>query len=829
MATQIDVDSEGNEYPLSLASDTEADQIIEIINGGITKLNQVNGEVVPGYFSDKLDKVISTKAGIKSAIEYEGVEFPPDAPFSAYPGLISQIANVVEAPIAESLDEINGEVIQPDIAAKLGTVSETKSAIKAAIEAKGVAVPEGLVFSGYSGLISDITGTGIEVWNVYNEAMVNPGTGLGGIRWNDPVQAEFDHIGIFEDDEEVAEIAPGVQRFEPEEGTHQYTIKVVFENGQTSAGYQLSETAYFYSYSAILQSAVIAITEPNKLTLTFDNFVNITDAAGISIAGISDSITLVDQPDVRTIRLQIDTAMFLNGVPYTVSYDASTGNIELSNGTPLPSFNSFGVTNYSTYGLTTFISAQVPVAEPSTLVLAMSRAVTVSDISAFTLSGTTAQITGKVSDGETVEFTLSEPVDSSEVESAVKLSFNGTGMIDSFGQAVPAFENQAVTNNSTNHAVTVQAAEVTSGNSKQLKLVMTGVVSMTDSSGLSVTGEQDFDLSGCAYSISDGTITFTLPSDIFSGKTISVVYDGTGTLKASNGDTIHAFSQPITNNSSTVQGFGPGSSARDLAVALLGRACQSAAEVTQVFNMVSLTITNGLVGNFVEGDYIDLVSLTVASGYASGGAITLTISDIVDGAPMTRFYIVTKNHMKGKNGNTQDNVAFHSRHCLGYDGVSGTDGHYMNSTNTNSGGYAECQMRQYLTNNMQAALEAAGVPLAAHGYAPARRVSKGGSAASPGYDTIQDKVFLPTEWEMFGTRTYSNANAEDETYQGRFSLYQDNAGRIKKTKDGTARIYWLASPYSGGTGAFVRVAADGSTSYYNANLVRGLAPAFCVA
>jgi hypothetical protein len=776
-----------------------------------------------------MNKARHTKFKIAIAIKDEGIPIDHDTPFSAYPGLISQIAGVVEAPIAESLDEINGEVIQPDIAAKLEAVSETKSAIKAAIEAKGVAVPEGTVFSGYGGLISDITGTGIEVWNVYNEAMVNPGTGLGGIRWNDPVQAEFDHIGIFEDDEEIVEIDPGVQRFEPEEGTHQYTIKVVFENGQTSAGYQLAETAYFYSYAAILQSAVIAITEPNKLTLTFDNYVHITDATGISIPGISDSITLVDQPDVRTIRLQLDTAMFLNGVPYTVSYDASAGNIELSNGTPLPSFNSFGVTNYSTYGLTAFISAQVPVSEPSTLVLVMSRAVTVSDISAFTLSGTTAQITGKISDGETVEFTLSEPVDSSEVESAVKLSFNGIGMIDSFGQAVPAFENQAVTNNSTNHAVTVQAAEVTSGNSKQLKVVMTGVVAMTNSTGLSVTGDQDFDLSGCAYGISDGTITFTLPSDIFSGKTISVVYDGSGTLKASNGDTVHAFSQPITNNSSTVQGFGPGSSARDLAVALLGRACQSAAEVTQVYNMVSLTVANGLAENFVEGDYIDLVSLSVSAGYASGGAITLSISDVVDGAPMTRFYIVKKNHMKGINGNTQDNVAFHSRHCLGYTGVSGTDGHYMNSSDTNTGGYASCQMRQYLTNNIQAALEAAGVPLAAHGYAPARRVSKGGSASSPGYDTIQDKVFLPTEWEMYGARTYSNANAEDGAYQGRFSLYQDNAGRIKKTKDGTARIYWLASPYSGSTHGFVGVSADGSPSLIGAYSVRGLAPAFCVA
>lgn len=90
MPAQIDVDGQGNEYPLSVASG-DADQIIEIIVGGITKLNQVNGEVVPGYFSDKLNNVIDTKSGIKEAIEDKGVQVPEDTPFRLYPVLIEQI------------------------------------------------------------------------------------------------------------------------------------------------------------------------------------------------------------------------------------------------------------------------------------------------------------------------------------------------------------------------------------------------------------------------------------------------------------------------------------------------------------------------------------------------------------------------------------------------------------------------------------------------------------------------------------------------------------------------------------------------------------------
>jgi hypothetical protein len=185
--------------------------------------------------------------------------------------------------------------------------------------------------------------------------------------------------------------------------------------------------------------------------------------------------------------------------------------------------------------------------------------------------------------------------------------------------------------------------------------------------------------------------------------------------------------------------------------------------------------------------------------------------------------------MKGKNGNTQDNVDFHSKHCLGYSTLAGANGHYMNPTNDNTTGYLNCKMRQYLINNMQAALETAGVPLAAHGYAPARRVSQGGSAASPGYHTIQDKVFLPTEWEMFGARSLSNANGEDETYQGRFTLYQDNASRTKKAKNGMARYYWIASPYFSHNVYFCDVSNSGAALYNNPSIAEGVAPAFCVA
>jgi hypothetical protein len=168
MATQIDVDEQGNEFQLSLSSNAEADQIIQLMNGGITKLNQVNGEVVPGYFADKLDKVVSTKNKFVAAIEDANVEIPGNTPFADYPDLITQIADNIRDPIREELDSINGEVIQPNIAAKLGVLENTKAGIAAAIEGKGVEIPQNTKFASYESLIEQIQG-GPEIMETADE------------------------------------------------------------------------------------------------------------------------------------------------------------------------------------------------------------------------------------------------------------------------------------------------------------------------------------------------------------------------------------------------------------------------------------------------------------------------------------------------------------------------------------------------------------------------------------------------------------------------------------------------------------------------------------
>jgi hypothetical protein len=394
-----------------------------------------------------------------------------------------------------------------------------------------------------------------------------------------------------------------------------------------------------------------------------------------------------------------------------------------------------------------------------------------------------------------------------------------------------------VDNYSENEAVTVQGAEVPASDPKLLIAVMTGAVEMTSGAGFSVTGDQPFDLSLCPYLVSDGTIKFTLPQEVNRNSAIAVAYDGSGTLKSAGGDTIHAFTKNIANNSASASIIPAGTEPRNLGIVVLGKNPTTATEVRQVLESVHKTVAAGLIGNFVEGDSIipalsPSLPFTVTAGYDSGGGISMAENPELpaEHGHYMEWVIAGKNSFKGKNGNTYDHVVFHSRNVLGYSGETNADGHYMNPSNDNTTGYLNCKMRQYLLNNMLPALEAVGIPFEESWMkAPARKVSKGGTASDPGADVITDKLFLPTEYEMLGNNTYSNANAEAPADQGRLAYYDSNEKRIKYNKDNAARVYWEASPYSGTSTHFCGINASGAASITNASNVRGIAPAFCVA
>lgn len=172
-----------------------------------------------------------------------------------------------------------------------------------------------------------------------------------------------------------------------------------------------------------------------------------------------------------------------------------------------------------------------------------------------------------------------------------------------------------------------------------------------------------------------------------------------------------------------------------------------------------------------------------------------------------------------------------------YNSTVSTTGYFsMNSSRTNSGGWASSQMR---TNICGTSLSSYSGTIIAVIPAALRAVLKsvtkytdntangGGSTAS--YVTATtDYFFLLSEFEVFGSISYGNTNEKNK--QAQYAYYSAGNSKIKYKHDGTstAAIWWLRSPYASNSTFFVFVFTDGTVYYNNAYCSLGFAPGFCV-
>ena len=172
-----------------------------------------------------------------------------------------------------------------------------------------------------------------------------------------------------------------------------------------------------------------------------------------------------------------------------------------------------------------------------------------------------------------------------------------------------------------------------------------------------------------------------------------------------------------------------------------------------------------------------------------------------------------------------------------YNSNVSTTGYFsMNSSRTNSGGWASSQMR---TNICGTSLSSYSGTIIAVIPAALRAVLKsvtkytdntangGGSTAS--YVTATtDYFFLLSEFEVFGSISYGNTNEKNK--QAQYAYYSAGNSKIKYKHDGTstAARWWLRSPIASYSNYFVFVSPDGTVNYYTAYFSLGFAPGFCV-
>jgi hypothetical protein len=250
--------------------------------------------------------------------------------------------------------------------------------------------------------------------------------------------------------------------------------------------------------------------------------------------------------------------------------------------------------------------------------------------------------------------------------------------------------------------------------------------------------------------------------------------------------------------------------------------------VTDTFNAVHAYLQSKTAaevaneGLIQEGDYIDLPSITVTGGTPNP---TVNDAELTGHGRLLRLIVVGINSFNAQGAYTGNGNGAAAHLVFQFQNVAFT--HRMNASNDNTGGYALSEMRTWLTGAFLTGLTNAGVPSGVL-WAPKRYVSKGGNP-SPGADEINtDTLWLPTERELFGSRSLSNDTDETAANQARLAYYTNNDRRIKYNNGNTAAWYWEASPGSASAANFCLVNLSGFAGYYDASAVGGCAPAFCV-
>lgn len=170
--------------------------------------------------------------------------------------------------------------------------------------------------------------------------------------------------------------------------------------------------------------------------------------------------------------------------------------------------------------------------------------------------------------------------------------------------------------------------------------------------------------------------------------------------------------------------------------------------------------------------------------------------------------IIGRNHDDYSDGSGKAPLTFQMHDCY-------NTTYYMNASNSNSGGWGNCEMRNthlpailaFMPQDVQTAIK--GVS----------KLTSAGSASAT-INTTSDKLFLLSEIEVFGSTTYAKAGEGKQ-----YDYYAAGNSKVKKV-NGSAYTWWERSPFATASTGFCYVSASGGADGY-AQLTRGVAPAFC--
>ena len=146
---------------------------------------------------------------------------------------------------------------------------------------------------------------------------------------------------------------------------------------------------------------------------------------------------------------------------------------------------------------------------------------------------------------------------------------------------------------------------------------------------------------------------------------------------------------------------------------------------------------------------------------------------------------------------------------------------YINSTNTNAGGWEASARRTWCNDVYRNAIPSTLRPIFKQ---VKNKTANGGDSATAAVESV-DYFAMPAEYEVFGAYTYSSSTYESDLTQ--FEYYQTVANRIKR-RNGAVDAWWDRSPKADHYGTFVVVGSAGTPAPNAASNGNGLAPFGCI-
>ena len=158
-----------------------------------------------------------------------------------------------------------------------------------------------------------------------------------------------------------------------------------------------------------------------------------------------------------------------------------------------------------------------------------------------------------------------------------------------------------------------------------------------------------------------------------------------------------------------------------------------------------------------------------------------------------------------------------------YHGSTSNPCFHMNSSNTNSGGWANSYMRKTICSQFKNAM-----PSELQAVLRTRTIytDNNGNATDNASDVTAtiDTVYIPSEFEVKGARSY--ANSYEQNHQQQLAYYKNGASkrRYKSDNTSTAALWWVRSPYCSDNYIFCAVNAGGAPYINSARYSYGFAP-----